>query len=186
MIMQNVFKWMTVLLAAGVLQSGFGADRSVAETVSGDVTKRLTPPVVEPLSTDLPIHEMRAGFVKPPSSAKAKVWWHWMNGNVTREGITADLEAMKHAGVGGAIIFEVDCGIQPGPMISPGDLWLENMSFAAQEAKRLELSLGLHQSPGWSGSAGPWITPEYSMQVLTWSETAVKGGHPVHVHSIIT
>jgi len=155
---------------------------SAPETVFGDVTKRLTPPVVEPLSTDLPIHEMRAGFVKPPSSAKAKVWWHWMNGNVTREGITADLEAMKHAGVGGAIIFEVDCGIQPGPMISPGDLWLENMSFAAQEAKRLGLSLGLHQSPGWSGSSGPWITPEYSMQVLTWSETAVKGGHPVQMN----
>ena len=179
--MKNVFKWITVLLAAGALQSGFGADHSAPETVSGDVTKRLAPPVVEPLSTDLPIHGMRAGFEKPPSSAKAKVWWHWMNGNVTREGITADLEAMKRAGVGGAIIFEVDCGIQPGTQISPGDLWLENMSFAAQEAKRLGLSLGLHQSPGWSGSAGPWITPEYSMQVLTWSETTVKGGHPVQV-----
>ena len=118
--MKNVFKWITVLLAAGVVQSGFGADRSVAKTVFGDVTKRLTPPVVEPLSTDLPIHEMRAGFVKPPSSAKAKVWWHWMNGNVTREGITADLEAMKHAGVGGAMIFEFDCGIQPVPKLLPG------------------------------------------------------------------
>ena len=118
--MKNVFKWIRVLLAAGALQSVSRADHSTSETVFGDVTKRLAPPVVEPLSTDLPIHEMRAGFVKPPSSAKAKVWWHWMNGNVSREGITADLEAMKHAGVGGAIIFEVDCGIQPVPKLLPG------------------------------------------------------------------
>ena len=71
--MKNVFKWIRVLLAAGALQSVSRADHSTSETVFGDVTKRLAPPVVEPLSTDLPIHEMRAGFVKPPSSANDEI-----------------------------------------------------------------------------------------------------------------
>ena len=41
-----------------------------------------------------------SSFVHPPSSAKPQVWWHWVNGNVSKPGITADLEAMKRAGIG--------------------------------------------------------------------------------------
>jgi hypothetical protein len=52
---------------------------------------------------------LEAGFQSPPQSAKAQTWWHWMNGNITKEGITADLEAMKHVGLGGAEIFSVEC-----------------------------------------------------------------------------
>ena len=59
---------------------------------------------------------LEAGFRNPPDSAKPHTWWHWMNGNITREGITADLEAMKRVGVGGAQIFNVDSGIPHGPV----------------------------------------------------------------------
>lgn len=53
-------------------------------------------------------------FSNPPDSAKPQTWWHWMNGNVTEAGITADLEAMKRVGLGGAEIFTVDCGHSGG------------------------------------------------------------------------
>ena len=56
----------------------------------------------------------RSGFLDPPDSARPHAWWHWMNGNVTREGITADLEAMKRVGLGGAQIFHVAEGIPEG------------------------------------------------------------------------
>ena len=59
---------------------------------------------------------LAAGFRNPPESAKPHTWWHWMNGNVTKEGITADLEAMKRVGIGGAQIFVADCDIPAGPV----------------------------------------------------------------------
>ena len=122
--------------------------------------------------------DLRTDFMDPPSSAHPKVLWKWMNGNVSPEGITTDLEAMKRTGVGGVLIHEVSNGIPAGPVIPGTDLWKERMIFAAKEANRLGLTFGLHQSPGWSGSGGPWISPEHSMQVLTFSETRVKGGDP--------
>jgi len=40
----------------------------------------------------------------------------WMDGNLSREGITADLEAMKQAGIGGVVICEVNVGIPRDPV----------------------------------------------------------------------
>ena len=122
--------------------------------------------------------DLAAGFVNPPASAKAHTWWHWMNGNITKEGITADLEAMARVGVGGAQIFNVDCGILPGPVSFFSPEWRELMKHAAQEANRLGLELCIMNGPGWSNSGGPWITPEHAMQQVTISETQIKG--PTH------
>src|SRR6185503_17676467 len=66
------------------------------------------------LSTTRAADSLGDGFSNPPDSAKPHTWWHWMNGNVTKEGITADLEAMKRVGIGGAQIFVVDEGIPAG------------------------------------------------------------------------
>lgn len=98
-----------------------------------------------------------------------------MNGNVTREGITADLEAMKRAGVGGAQLFHVEEGIPAGkvPYMSPQ--WIAMVKFAAQEADRLGIELCLHNCAGWSSSGGPWNTPANAMQVVTTSESQVTG-----------
>ncbi|GAG77469.1 unnamed protein product, partial [marine sediment metagenome] len=51
---------------------------------------------------------MEEQFVSPPNSAKPRVWWHWMNGNITKEGIKADLHWMKRVGIGG--LHKVDVG----------------------------------------------------------------------------
>jgi hypothetical protein len=118
---------------------------------------------------------LESGFQNPPPSARPQTWWHWMNGNITREGITADLEAMQRVGIGGAEIFNADCGIPAGPVKFLSPEWRDLMRFAAQEANRLGLELCLHNCAGWSSSGGPWNTPEHAMQRVTTSELAVTG-----------
>lgn len=119
-----------------------------------------------------------AGFKKPPQSAKPQTWWHWINGNISKAGITADLEAMKKIGLGGAEIFNVEVGIPAGktPFMSPE--WNDAIAHAIREGKRLGLEICVHNCAGWSSSGGPWIKPQYAMQFLTWSETPVHG--PTH------
>ncbi|MDH7571810.1 MAG: glycosyl hydrolase, partial [Armatimonadota bacterium] len=119
--------------------------------------------------------DLAAGFTRPPDSAKPHTWWHWMNGNATREGITADLEAMRRVGVGGAQIFNVDCGITPGPVKIMSPEWRALMQHAFAEAARLGLEICVHNCPGWSSSGGPWNKPEHAMQVVVTTETRVQG-----------
>jgi hypothetical protein len=116
------------------------------------------------------------GFVNPPNSARAHTWWHWMNGHVTADGITRDLEAMKKAGIGGFQNFSVGSGIPKGPVEYLSPEWLDLMKHTMKEAERLDLEFQMHNCPGWSSSGGPWITPELGMQQVVWSETFVKGG----------
>ena len=98
-----------------------------------------------------------------------------MNGNVTKEGITADLEAMKRVGIGGAEIFVVDEGIPAGPASFMSPQFQEMFKHAVSEADRLGLELCMHNCAGWSSSGGPWNTPEHAMQFVTTGETHVKG-----------
>ncbi|WP_447728299.1 glycosyl hydrolase [Sphingomonas koreensis] len=122
-----------------------------------------------------------AGFRNPPSDARPHTWWHWMNGNVTADGITRDLEAMARVGVGGVQMFDVGVGIPQGPAAVLSPLWVKLVRHALSECDRLGLSFTLHNCPGWSSSGGPWVTPELGMQQLVWSEAAVAGGKPVDV-----
>ncbi len=118
---------------------------------------------------------LEQGFLNPPDSARPHTWWHWMNGNITKEGITADLEGMKRAGVGGAQIFNVDCGIPEGPVAFMSPEWRALVKHAAEEADRLGIELCLHNCAGWSSSGGPWITPDKAMHKVVWTETPVTG-----------
>ena len=122
-----------------------------------------------------PTDSLEAGFLNPPDSARPHTWWHWMNGNITREGITADLEAMKRIGLGGAQIFNVDSGIPHGPVQFMSMEWRELFKHAVSEANRVGLELCVHNCAGWSSSGGPWNTPEHSMQRITTSEVRVSG-----------
>src|SRR5262245_17006947 len=119
--------------------------------------------------------DLERGFADPPAAARPRTLWMWMNGNVTTNGITLDLEAMRRVGLGGALIFNAGESIPKGPVEYGGKAWLELMTHAVREADRLGLELAMHNGPGWSSSGGPWITPELSMQQLVWSETRVTG-----------
>ena len=113
-------------------------------------------------------------FNHPPAEARPRCYWYWMNGNITREGILADLEGLAEVGVGGVNYFDI--GLLPaGQVVNRSRKWYELVEFAVDEAAKRNIKLSVN-CPGWSGSGGPWITPELSMQELTWSETTVEGG----------
>ncbi len=121
------------------------------------------------------VADLEAAFRQPPAAARPQVWWHWMNGNVSRPGITKDLKAIKQVGLGGVTLFEESDRIAEGPVRYASDEHLALIRFAADECQRLGLEFAFHNCPGWSSSGGPWITPEQAMKHVTWSETSVRG-----------
>ncbi|MGC8834032.1 MAG: glycosyl hydrolase [Armatimonadota bacterium] len=125
---------------------------------------------------------LEGGFRRPPDWAKPWVYWFWLNGNITREGITADLEAMRRVGVGGVLIMEVDQGAPLGPVSFASAEWRELFKHVVSEANRLGLKVNMNNDAGWTGSGGPWVPPELAMQRLTWSEVTVEGPRRVEVH----
>lgn len=127
------------------------------------------------------VSSLSENFATPPASARPWVYWFWNNGNVTRVGITADLEAMKRVGIGGVLIMDVVERFAPprGPATFMSDTWRGDFQFALSEAARLGLQVNMTNAAGWCGSSGPWITPELSMQKLVVTETTLEG--PSHV-----
>ncbi len=120
-------------------------------------------------------------FRQPPASAKPRTYWLWMNGNVSREGITLDLEAMQRVGVGGVMIFDGSTYLPAGPAGYLNPEWRALMVHAMREGARLGVEIGMHNGPGWSSSGGPWITPDRAMQQLVSTETTVAGGQTINL-----
>jgi hypothetical protein len=116
-----------------------------------------------------------AAFRSPPKAAKPWVYWFWLNGNITKEGMTADLEAMNRVGIGGVIIMEVDQGVPLGPVSFASPKWRELFKHMIAEAGRFGIEVDMNNDAGWNGSGGPWVTPQYAMQKVVWTETAVEG-----------
>jgi (4-O-methyl)-D-glucuronate---lignin esterase len=119
------------------------------------------------------------GFQDPPASAKPRVWWHWMSGNVTKAGIKADLEWMKRAGIAGFQNF--DAGLETPQIVAERlvymtPAWKDAFRYAAGLADELGLEMAIAGSPGWSESGGPWVTPVQAMKKYVWSETRLPGG----------
>ncbi len=122
---------------------------------------------------------LEQAFRRPPAAAKPWVFWYWMQASVSREGITADLEAMKEAGIGGAYLMPIKGPANP-PLMQPPVVqltpeWWAMVRHAMQEADRLGLHLAMHDCDGFALAGGPWITPELSMQKIVWSETQLDG-----------
>lgn len=120
-------------------------------------------------------------FQDPPQSARPRVWWHWMNGNITKDGIAKDMAWMKRVGIGGLQNF--DANLQTPQIVDKRLVymtpeWKDAFAFTAQEAHRLGLELAIAASPGWSETGGPWVPPADGLKKLVWSETEVAGGKP--------
>ena len=122
------------------------------------------------------VSSIRSGFLKPPSFARPGVYWYFMDGNRSKESMRKDLEAMKTAGIENLIFLEVNVGIPRGPVDLLSKEWLELFAYAVKEAERLGIEITLGIGPGWSGSGGPWVKPEQSMQHLVCSTLQVIGG----------
>ncbi len=133
------------------------------------------------VSAQGPGDPLAQGFQAPPDSAKPRVWWHWMSGNITKEGIQADLEWMKRAGIAGFQNF--DAGLDTPQIVAKRlvymtPAWKDAFRFTATLADRLGLEMAIAGSPGWSESGGPWVTPAQAMKKYVWSETRIEGGRP--------
>jgi hypothetical protein len=125
-----------------------------------------------------------SGFENPPQSARPRVWWHWLNGNITKEGIRQDLDWMARSGLGGLQNFDAammtpQVVAKRLPYMSPE--WDEAFKYAVQLAEQRKLEFGIAASAGWSETGGPWVRPEDGMKKLVWSEMVVEGGKPVEL-----
>lgn len=119
--------------------------------------------------------DLSRAFREPPEAAWPWVYWMVTDGMLTKEGITADLEAMRRVGIRGLIYMECDLFVPKGPVRFMTPEWRQLVQHAMMEATRLGITINMNDDGGYSGSGGPWITPELSMQMLTWSETTVEG-----------
>jgi hypothetical protein len=117
-----------------------------------------------------------AHFQAPPSAVRPWVYWMWLSSNLTPASITADLEAMQRAGLGGALIMDVDQGTPAGPVGFASDGWYALVDHAVAEAARLGMQLTINNGPGYSGSGGPWVPRDQAIQRVFWSETRITGG----------
>ena len=125
---------------------------------------------------------LAAGFENPPAAAKPRVWWHWIDGNVSADGIEKDLDWLHGIGVGGVHQFDVVLNrdsaeplvAQRSAYLSPR--WRELLRDAVTHADRLGMEFTIAASPGWSESGGPWVAPSQGMKKFVWSETTVEGG----------
>jgi alpha-L-rhamnosidase len=122
-------------------------------------------------------------FLSPPQSAKPRVWWHWMNGNVSKDGIRRDLDWMHRVGIGG--INAIDASLATPQVVDKRLIymtpeWQDAFRYAVGLADTLGLEMSIDSSPGWSETGGPWVTPQQAMKKLVWSETRIEGGKPFH------
>jgi uncharacterized glyoxalase superfamily protein PhnB len=144
----------------------------------GGMTSLLCAGVVAAQTANDPL---RKGFENPPNSARPLVWWHWMNGNITQEGIRLDLEWMHTIGLGGFQNFDAALAT---PQVVQHRLaymtpeWKDAFRYATKLADQYGFEEAIAGSPGWSETGGPWVPPSQGMKKYVWSETFVTGGKP--------
>ena len=128
--------------------------------------------------------DLRSDFRTPPQQARPRVWWHWMNGNITLDGINKDIAWMNRVGIGGFHCFDAGFwgkSIVEKRLVYMTPEWQEHFRHAVTMADSLGMEVAVASCPGWSNTGGPWVRPEQAMKRLVWSETRVKGGKQVHV-----
>lgn len=140
---------------------------------------------------DVTINNLAHNFATPKTEHGAYVWWHWMGSNFSKEGITKDLEAMKEAGIGGATIFNLTSAVMESEYLMGNNPWPERtyrsdyyweaLEWAAAEAQRLGLKIGLHNCPGYSTTGGDWITDERAMKQVVLSKQRITGGAAIEI-----
>src|SRR5438034_9858377 len=124
---------------------------------------------------------LESGFLNPPDSARPRVWWHWMNGNITKEGIKLDLEWMHRVGLGGFQNFDASLltpQVVEKRLIYMTPEWKDAFRYAATLADQLGLEMAIAGSPGWSERGCRWVPPAQAMKKVVWGETRVEGGRP--------
>jgi hypothetical protein len=119
---------------------------------------------------------VETGFLTIPDSVQTSVYWYWISGNISKEGVVKDLEAMKKVGINRAFIGDIGLEDVPyGKVKLLSEEWWDILHTALKTATRLNIEIGIFNSPGWSQSGGPWVKPHQAMRYLTSSQIQVKG-----------
>ena len=137
-----------------------------------------------PKASKAALEELSSGWENPPQSARTRVWWHWMNGNITKEGIRHDIEWFSRIGLGGFQTFDAAMN---SPVVvderlvymTPG--WKDAFRYAMTLADSLGLEVAIASSPGWSSTGGPWVEPQDAMKKLVWRTVLADGGKNVDI-----
>lgn len=126
--------------------------------------------------------EILSSFSDPPADCRPRVWWHWMDGNISKDGIRKDMLWMKDAGVGGVQVFDAGLSVPaavPERVTFMSPEWKDAFGYATRLADSLGFEMAIVSSGGWSDTGGPWVTPEESMKTLNWKEMTVEGGRHI-------
>lgn len=124
--------------------------------------------------------EMARNFATPPDSVKPWVYWYWISDNISKEGITRDLEAMARVGIGEALIGNIGLDNIPyGKVPVLSEEWWQLVEHAIREGKRVGVDIGMFNCPGWSQSGGPWVTAGEAMRYIAYSETTFTGDRKI-------
>ena len=123
--------------------------------------------------------ELLRSFESPSQQHKPWAFWYWINGNITKEGIYADLKSMSEAGLGGVVLMHINEHemVPAGPVRFLSDDYKAMLKYTFDTAAKYNLQVNLYNSEGWSVAGGPWITPEMGMKELSWSEINTLDRH---------
>lgn len=127
---------------------------------------------------------LESGFKNPSNQVQTSVYWYWISGNISEEGVKKDLYAMKEAGINRAFIGSMGVeGIEtPYEKVAFGsEEWWKILHTALKTATELGIEIGIFNSPGWSQSGGPWIKPEQAMRYLTSTSCQIEGGKKISI-----
>jgi len=118
-------------------------------------------------------------FLNPEKTYRPRVWWHWMNGNITRESIRKDILWMDRAGLAGFHNF--DAGLDSPQIVCKRLIymtpeWKEVFNYALDLADSLDMEVSVASSPGWSITGGPWVSEDDAEKKIVWRETVLEGG----------
>ena len=123
-----------------------------------------------------PVSEVENGFANVPDDVRIGVYWYWLDGNISKEGVIKDLQSMKEAGIGRAYIGDIGGeGPRNGPVVFQSEEWWDIVHTAMKTATELGIDIGMFNSPGWSQSGGPWVNEDQSMRRVAFQDSFVKG-----------
>jgi len=164
------------------LKLGIGAAMgSAVGTIGLDPTAAAAQQRSNPVFQELSADALAKAFMSPPDSARPRVWWHWMNGNITWDGAKNDMDWMKRSGIAG--LQKIDAGTDATQVVDERLLymtpeWKDVFRKVADYAATKGLELGIDSSPGWSETGGPWVQPADAMKKMSWSVLRIQGGQP--------
>lgn len=117
---------------------------------------------------------LEVGFKNPTGTARAKVYWWWLNGHTDTTLLKKELRSIKSAGLGGVDIFEIGFRLDGMPAGPPfmGDESLRTITTAIHEATKLGLEVGLNMASSWN-AGGSWVTPEHAAKSIYVSKMRV-------------